>query len=327
MNLLKIFSNINVDTKTLSYADIKVLYSLCLKIACGYIAKVHSDKFCSKNRWNDNIDDVASDAIVPLFIQNEHGTIHIINSYNHWNSKILTENDARFFLSRLVWSRVEQRMAKVLKERDPIFNKIHKTLMNCIDGEVYKKQTFFGKAYFVRGSADEIFAPVINYDDFNELPAAIFYKKRSKLLEELFNFIASHTIYFPAIPVNILVNRIKVLYAGGIEITNNVHPICEQEIDLNNVLKKCLLDVEEKLKTKYCSTNKLNEEECELIANTFYQVSLDLKNGGMKGSLFSYMNDVDKSIRNDEFYSKYHGIVNYLFKSFKADIEEFINYE
>ena len=327
MNLLNIFSNINVDTKTLSYTDIKILYSLCLKIAGGYIAKVHSDKFCSQNRWNDTIDDVASDCVVPLFINNEQDTLHIIHSYNNWNSKILTENDARFFISRLVWNRVEQRMAKVLKERDPVFNKIHKTLTNCIDGSSYKKLTFFGRAYFVRGSVDEIYAPVIDHDEFNNFPSSIFYKKRNSLLEELFNFITQNTVCFPAIPVNILVQRIKLLYASENKLTNNVHPIYEQEIDLKDVLKKCLLSIDEDLKTKYYSTNKLNAEECKLINNTFYQISLDLKNGGMKGSLFSYMKDVDNSIESDEFYSKYHGIVNYLFKGFKSDIEEFINYE
>lgn len=327
MELLNLISRINEETKTLPYKDIKDLYSLCVKIACGYLAKVHIDKFSSQNKWNDTIDDVASDCIVPLFVRNENDTLQIIHSYNNWNSKILTENDARFFISRLVWNRVEQRMAKVLKERDPIFNKIHKTLQNCVDGIDFKKLTFFGRVYFVRGSTEEIFSPVIDYEDFNNLPVNIFYKRRKSLLDELLNYLSQNTIYYPAIPVNMLVNRIKTIFACENNNLPDMHPQYELEIDLNTVIKNCLDNVERNLNLKYFITNKLNKNECDIINKVFYQISLDIRNGGMKGGLFSYMKSVDNGIENDLFYKKYHGIVNYLFKSFKMEIEEFIKYE
>ena len=43
-----------------------------------------------------------------------------------WNDSIDSEGSANYFLSRIIWRRVDQTVTKLYKENDPVFDKILK---------------------------------------------------------------------------------------------------------------------------------------------------------------------------------------------------------
>lgn len=314
-----------VSTSDLSRKEINYLIEISYRISISFLKTKFKNKIIFITYNESNIEDIAMNSIVSLFIKNTNGKIGIARSLEKWDDSLETESDCMYFLSRIIWRRVDQTIIKILKERDPIFEKILKTLNVCINNTELKKIRYFGTVLILENNNTQVCKEVINDDEFNLLPEKLFGNKQSELFRNIFEYLKINTDFYPAIPLNMLVKRVKSFYfSNKIEypyITENSY----HELSLNEIVEDSLSNIREKLDIYYVSKNKLCSKDAENIYAAFNIISKDMLNGGMHDSLYCYLKDFDKSLTRETFYSKFHPIMNYLLTLFKDNIAEKIH--
>lgn len=296
-------------------------------ISISFLKAKFSSKLSSLSLDGNGLEDLAMDAIVPLFVKNKEGVLGISWALQKWNDPILNDVDADYFLSRIIWRRVDQSVTKLLKERDPIFAKILKTLNFCISTNEYRKERYFGTVFVIKASTTSklIDAPVINEENFYMIPNNFFGDKQTNLFEKIFTFLEEQTEYFPAIPLNLLVQSVKNYHSGNTEINSQYDFSMSDQLFLNNIVEDALGGIKEKLDVYYVSKNKMSPSEAEMIYASFTDISEDLLAGGMYGSLFSYLKHQNPNLTKEIFYSKYNNRVSYLLSLLKKDLAENIS--
>jgi len=302
--------------------DINRLAEYCISIALGYLKSKKRKKYFNLGEDGLSLEDLAIDAVVPLFVKAGNGKIGLVNSLDNWVGEIATEAEADFFINRVVWNRAEQTIAISLKERDPFFAKIADTINASIRNHGFKKITFLGTFYIVKKEVKELEANLIPAKEFNELPLSLFAKKQAKLLNDLLSFISKDNVWFPAIPFNLLVKRIKEFYSKDFTGTNNNAGNSAETLNINEILSEAKEDLLNNIQIKYLKKGKLNESECKAIEKAFDNIIIDMKNGGMSAGLYGYLKLEMNGLSSEDFYENYHGIMNYLLKDFKKGIVE-----
>ena len=277
-----------------------------------------------KSLQNDILtyDDIAMTAIIPLFLENKDGEIGIKSSISKWEDKLETESDCEFFLSRIIWRRVDQAVTKILKERDPFFEKIIKTLNVCVNTTELKKIRYFGTVFILENQFCRITKHVIDEEEFNLIPEKLFKFRQSKLFLNIFDYIKKNTDFSPAIPFNLLVKRIKKSYFSDNNFQSGFTYNEFEEISLQEIVNNGLIEIKEKLEIYYVTKNKIGQEDADFIYAAFINISKDMLNGGMQDSLFCYLKDFNPTLTREIFYIKYHNIMNYLLSQFKNNIYE-----
>jgi hypothetical protein len=303
-----------------SRIELNYLIAKSYTISVSFLKAKFSNNLTFLKSGEYTLEDIAMDAIVPLFVENSSGEIGLKRSLSQWNDKIESECDANYFLTRVIWKRVDQTVTKILKERDPIFEKILKTLKVCIQNNNYKKTRYFGTVYVLEDSDKKIEGRVIDEESFNKIPAAYFGYKQSELFDRLFEYIKSSTDCCPAIPLNLLVKRIKHNYTDEFAHSQDFINKTEENIHLKDLMDSSLENVKEKLDVYYVANNKLSRDDAELIYQSFNDISKDMLNGGMHDGLYSYLKYHKSSLSREDFYSDYHHIMKYLFNRFKSKI-------
>lgn len=266
------------------------------------------------------VEDVAMDSITQLFVKNSNNELGIKKTLLNWNDNIDSEADADYFIHKLVWSRIEQTITKIIKDRDPIFSKIHKTLSICINKFNYNKINHLGTIYIVQDNNTNIQGTVIDEKFFDSIPESIFELKQNKLCDALFSIIVNESDNFPAIPFNDLIKRIKKHHFIQYKNSQTFFSESEENIHYGRIIENSIETLTTKIENFYVAKEKISGEEAELIKASFNDISKDLMNGGINSSLFSYLKYQKNTLTKDEFYSKYHHIMNYLFSEFKKNI-------
>ena len=80
------------------------------------------------------------------------------------------------------------------------------------------------------------------------------------------------------------------------------------------------------LEEKYINKNKITAKEGNKLKSSFNKMITDVQNGGLTGSLYSYLKNEMPNLERENFYKKYHGIVNYLYKDFIRELSKNWNY-
>ncbi|MBI9070078.1 MAG: hypothetical protein JEY94_00675 [Melioribacteraceae bacterium] len=322
INLKKILERLEVEQNNTNELNILINYSI--KIALANLKTKYRNKV--KNYSQTELYDISMDSIVSLFIKNPRGELVILDSAKKWKLGLNDHSDVDYFLHKIVWKSVQQTVYNIYKENDPVFDKINKTISTCINANNYSKTNYNGIIFVTKGENCKIDGKVIDEDEFLIIPAEYFLPKQEKLLEGLLNYISGELNYFPAIPFNLMIKRIKLLnqefYSGFYEIYD---PHISSKISIDEILVKCKSKLIKQLDVGYLNKNKLTTEECRAFNGAFDLIVIDLKNGGLHSSLYEYLSSEIKNLTKDDFYSKYHQIMNYLLKDFKLNIKEMLN--
>ena len=319
-NLYFIISRIKNDTFT--NKDISQLIDYCIKTAISFLRNNYKTRINSNLFSEESISDLAIDSIIPLVVKNNEGILGIKKSILTWDEEIKNEIDAQFFISKLIWKRADQTITKLLKEKDPFFEKIIKTLNFCISKNNIKKIRYFGTVYVVEENVKELPGNLIKFEDFSKIPVEFFGFKQIVLFEKLLEHIKTKTEYFPAIPLNLLVKRVKEFYLSSRQISISEYSYINNAFVYEDILKNELSSLQNRINTFYIPNSKLTKKDAELIMASFRDISKDMLNGGISGSLFDYLKNREESLTSEQFYSDYHSIMNCLFKNFKNRILE-----
>lgn len=298
--------------------SINELVEKCFKISKAYLClnqkKIHKLLYIN----GLDVDDVAIDSIAGMFVKDEKGKFKFLaNSFNSWQPPVETEEDASFFLNKVVAKRVEQHIISLLKEADPFFSKILDSLNYLIKKNGLKKINYLGCIYIVECESGIYERKLIDNADFEKIPMRFLLGK--DILQQLFQYLRNSDEFSPAIPLNLLIHRIKELNLSNPQINNHTNdPFAQFEV--KEVLRKGLNSVSEKLKDSYLQKGKLCPEDIASINKTFGDISDDLKDGGINRGLYEYLHTHMVNLSPDEYHLKYQNIVEYLMKVMKNTI-------
>lgn len=291
------------------------LVEKCYKIAFHYMSINIRKIFKKIANEGDTIEELSIEAITPLFLITENEQLQICNTYCKWKNNISSEQDALYFLNKIISKRVNQHITHILKKSDPFFAKIYDSLNYFIKKDGLKKQNYFGTIYIVD---KKISGKVINNQAFEELPATLFVS-RDNLVHNIMNFMEDETEYFPAIPMNALVKRIKHLSFEGNARTESI-PGHLLKYELKEMVDAGLKDAFNKLEYSYSRNNKLNSNEIRSFEMTLNDMAMDLKDGGLKPGLYEYLKLNMPELNSEQFHQKYQNILEYLLKVLKKKV-------
>lgn len=306
----------------LNKADLNLLIEVCTRISYIYLKKKYTLSLYKLPPGSD-LQEIAVDAIVTLFTKNNEQILGLKAALLKWNLPVLCEAQAQFFIHKVVFSRVEQHLCLFMKESDPFFGKILKTLNYYIKYQNFRRQHYFGTVYIV---ADEtvISGRVISPEDFFSLNDSLFFEEKKKLISHLLEYLRKETDYYPAIPLLALTRKLKHIRIDEY-IKTTEHENTEQELFVKQITQNALELCLKKLEDSYLKKGKINLTEYNWFREALQEITLDLCNGGVNNSLYDYLKRYCVNLDKTVFYKNYHQILDYMLRYLKNKIADRLN--
>lgn len=264
--------------------------------------------------------ELAIDAIAPLFERDETGMfIKLIKPFDEWNPKIETEEQATFFLNRLVAKSTEKYASELLRQSDPFFSKILDSINYLIEKNNYLKKQIIGTTYIVENENLVKIGALPDSKFINELPIELFNDNKNAV-SKIFDYIKANTDKTPAIPLNALVMKIKQVTASNFIFIDSTSNGNESEID--SIVNKALYITFTKMQETYISKGKLELIEAEGIKKAIESIVFDMRDGGINPGLHKYFLEQFSELKFEDYRDRYQNIFEYLFKVLKKEIAE-----
>ncbi len=265
--------------------------------------------------------ELALEAIASMFELDENQRfIGIIKALEKWNPPVSNENQAKFFISKLVEKKIEQHISRLLRQSDPFFSRILDKLNYFIKKNNLKKVNYLGNVYITSADCDLLQGKIIKEEDFFKLPLSLF-TYGENMFENIFSYLKNETSFTRAIPLNLLIFRLKASESSLFEVAESTSDYIEQQ-NVDSIVDKALNETLKKLNNSYLSKGKIKQSDANLFANILRDIAEDMKNGGVNPGLFKYFLKHDENITPDIYSSNYKNIIEYLFKIFKQNISE-----
>ena len=290
------------------------------KIAESYIRYNYSriKKFVHPQK--SSFSNIAMEAITPLFLDSNNNQYVIVDLIKNWNPPIKSEEEALFFLNKVISNRIEQHISLKLRESDPLFSKLLNSMNYLIRRGGYNKVNYLGKVYITESTNKKIDWIVIDDSEFHKIPSYLFHEKKV-LFQSLFEYLKTETKYFPAIPLNELIFKLKHINQSDFVYKNSNQDVIGQ-IEANETVDSGLKYVENKLKSSYYNKNKLDQEEYKNFKKALNILATDLRDGGVSTNLYDYMHPHFENLSKDTYQQNYHNIFEYLVKLFKNKVSD-----
>jgi hypothetical protein len=302
-----------------STGELNIFIERLFKIGESYLNHRYSRIKNLVNSSHDTLEEIAIEAIAPLFQNaNYNNHFNIVDDIRNWNPPINSENESLFFLNKIISNRMEQHISLMLRESDPFFSKILDSVNYLIRTGGYKKVSYLGKVHITEPDNTNINWIVITDEEFHKIPTYLFCESKT-LLKSLFYFIKAETQYFPAIPLNELIFKLKHINLSDYYSSDSVNDISDR-IEISEILNSALSFTEDKLKSSYLENGKLTTEEYESLKRALKTLAADLSDGGINPSLYKYLAPYISELTKEEYQRKYHNILEYLVKQLKGKI-------
>ncbi|MBX3006800.1 MAG: hypothetical protein KF816_02115 [Melioribacteraceae bacterium] len=296
----------------------------CVKIASICLRSHHLSDCTRFSNQGLTLEDIAFDAVSPLFIKrNCESELPLKRALLNWDKPIDSEQEAYFFLSQLIGSRVEQEISKKLKEADPFFGKILRSINYTIEKRGYSKTPYFGVIHVVENSSVIVNQLPPEPEFIESLQNELFRLSNDQIVSSLFEFIKNETDYFPAIPLNALVKRIKEFHAHYFDSLHSSNEIkIDEKMDVEHITNTSLEQTITRLNDFYFYKGKINAEEAIVYESVLKNYADDLKDGGVSRGLYEYFNTHMSDLTREDFYKKYYQNLDYLIRLLKKGISE-----
>lgn len=300
-----------------SQAGVNHLIDVSYKLALYKIKKNFHRIITLKNKWDLSVEDMAMEGVSNLFVTNsKREMMNIRCSLISWNEPIRDNKEAVSFLNKMVSSSVDQYINRMFREADPFFSKVLDGINFTIKHNHYKKQNYFGSVYIVKKFCGEIPGNIIGYEEFLKIPVNLK-KTKKDLLCWYFDYLEQNTSFFPAIPLNTLIEK---LLGHNRNSTDNVlikAPSPFNRISTDDIIACSLTEITSKFQTSYIDKKKLTSEDAEIISAAMADIALDLREGNSIGSLPGYIKMYKDDLSKEEYRIVYQNIFEYLVKTFK----------
>lgn len=292
----------------------------CVKISRNYLSLKYY-KFSKQIPQTElELEDIAIEAIALLFLTNESNELfNLKRAYESWEPPIQSETDVLYFLNKIIQNRVEQHIVSILKNSDPQFTQIFNALNYQIRKNNYEKQSIFVTVYIVKKVLQKFEKPLINHEEFEQLEFRDF-RKDKNLLQNIFSYLEKSKKYTLAIPLNLLIYKLKSLNEGKLARDSIIDESFEK-VSLNEIIEQSITTTHQKLCTTYLKKNKLSEKEVELFKAAIIDLGNDLKDGGISEGLYKYLKEHSPKLTREKYFDKYQNILEYLLKTLKSEIK------
>ncbi len=317
----KHYNIINLLIEIDSQISLNSLIETCHKIALSYLHCNYRKIYKFLQNEELSFEEFALDAIALLFVrEKEDQNISIKTSFNNWQPAIKTEEDALYFLNKIVACRIEQHIYSLLKEEDPFFSKILDSVNYLIKSQGYRKSQSLGKTYIIK-SDDEISDTLfISQQEFENLPAHLF-TNRKELFSNLINYLQTETRFVSAIPLNDLIYKLKHINFSEYVLIESSE-ITRKQFEIDEIIDFALKSALKKLDNSYTVKGKLSNSESNSIKSALTDISSDLKNGGINPGLYDYLSHYIKDLSKEAYKDNYHNILEYLVRVTKSVIAD-----
>jgi hypothetical protein len=321
-SIFNTLNNIRFGKATRS--EINHIIELSHNYACTYLKYRYKNLNTVLLAEDVTIKELGIDAIAPLFERDENGLfIKLIKAFNEWNPKIESEEQAVFFINKIVAKSVEKYVSNLLRESDPFFSKILDSVKYLIEKNGYGKKQILGTTYIVdyKESVEEWSIEIKNLPDRNfieELPFSVF-NSAQNVVSKIFEFIKTETENAPAIPLNALVIKLKQVSASSYIYKDSV---TENNSEVNSIVEKAVEKTFYKLQESYIDKNKIVRSEGEQIKKAIEKIAFDMQDGGINVGLHKYLMEQMTNLSFDEYKIRYQNTFEYLYKTLKNGIAE-----
>jgi len=183
----------------------------------------------------------------------------------------------------------------------------------------YKRLSHFGTIYIVREDVTVISGKVISDNDFNRIPTSIF-SDRENLINNLFDYIEDKLNYSPAIPLNLLILRLKESSSSLFVVKESSTEQIEER-DIESIVSSALESTFAKI-SEYVIKGKISENEEIIFRKTLSYIVIDLKDGGINKGLFMYFILNWEGLSKEVYEEKYHNKLEYFVRILKSNIAE-----
>ena len=262
-------------------------------------------------------EEMAIDAIAPLFERDDSGTlVRIKKAFLKWNPKIETEEQAYFFINSIVAKSTEKYVADLLRDSDPFFSKILDSLNYLVEKQGYIKKQILGTTYIIENKIIKL-GTLPSTQFVYELPLSLFANPQ-KMLKDIFTYINDNSDNTAAIPLNALTIKLKKIRSFNFEMNELIG--FNSEVEIETVISNAIEVAYNKLEDSYLMKNKIDEVESRAIKKALYNISKDLRDGGINPGLHKYLIEEFPSLRFSDYRMKYQYIFEYLFKVLKKEI-------
>lgn len=304
-----------------SQQSVNNLVEICFKIALNHLRFNYKKVQRIILRDEISLEDIAIDSITSLFERDQPGCFkNILEPFNSWEPPIKTEEEALFFLTKLVQKRADQHISHLLRESDLLFSKLADSVNYLLKKYSYRKTSYFGTIFIINSETENISGKTIPIEEFEKLPAKLFTGKKN-FLQNIFLYLNSETSYVSAIPFNALIHKLKEL---NIALYNISESTTEQNdnIEINSIVAQALNKTIQKLDDTYISKEKLSMDEGEKFRKALMDISRDIKDGGVNPGLYKYLLAHIQALDEETYKQKYHNILEYLLKVLKQNIAD-----
>lgn len=306
-----------IDSQSLLNKVMEISYRIAIKYLHAH--RLNISKLINKEDLT--LQELAMDCLVELFLkETDQEETSIQKTFSNWKPAIETEEDCLYFLNRIVASRVEQHIFRLLKEEDPFFSKLLDSVNYIVQTNNFCKIHFLGKIFITENDSENFEKNFITSDEIEKFPAAIFQNKKT-LLKDLFSYIKDETDFNPAIPLNDLINRLKHINFSEY-LVNEFVSNENKKLEVNEIVEEGVKSALKKLNYSYVEKGKLDADEREAFESALKEMANDLSDGGINPGLYHYLLPYLPGLSEIDYKTKYHNILEYLLKVMKNNIAE-----
>lgn len=310
----------SVEKCSYSAKQVNLLIELAHHYSYLYLSHHYKNQYKNLLSEDVTLSELAIDAIAPLFERDENGRfVKLETAFKNWHPPIETEEQAAFFLNKIVAKSVEKYVSEILRNSDPFFSKILDSITYICTKQSISKKQIIGTTYLVEDNKNLKIGSLPDSTFINNLPSHYFYDLNITI-STIFEHIKANTDKAVAIPLNAFVQKIKQVRSAEMNLKTTVKPDLNFEVDA--IVEKALSSTLNKLRDSYGRKGKLSEQEVTGIEQALHNIAFDLKDGGINTGLHKYLMEQLKDISFEEYKCKYQNTLEYLFKVLKKEIAD-----
>ncbi|MCU7492695.1 MAG: hypothetical protein ACM3UR_10420 [Bacteroidota bacterium] len=330
----KIINTLEIlEKENITPGELNELAKFCCNISYMFVIKNRNKITPCFLGGEYNYKDFAISAVTPLFLRNQQNEYSIRTAFKNWGSPISTQSEAIAFLHKLIKSRVEQHLSESIRNSDPYYIKLQRTIYHFARKQNFRIIKHSGKTYFAKPDVTFACRKFIDEEAFESIPYYLLSNDET-ILREIAAFLESETDFVPAIPVNILIRRLRYLrgdeeYDCEVNPGDNSEAITESRINymddsihVNDMISYAISKSAAKLDKFYLGKNKLNSHEAGSLKAAIADMAWDIKHGFSCHGLHSYLDTHMESLSREDYEQKYQNILEYLLKTIKTTIAQ-----
>lgn len=302
------------------------LFEIFIEVARYRVRFVSKIKYFSLERNEISMDEIALESVTNLLSNNENDFLEYLrNTFCNWDPPIVKEEDAAYFVSKIIDQSIYQTIARKYSEIDPLFAKILKEIRRADASKfkVFKKLETEFIAY--KELKEKKVYNIIPQDELlllrpESLPNNNYIKG---WIEQIFIAIDEFTEYDPILPINSLALKIKFEFTAAQKIDINIFPDPETQIMIKEGILISLNKIERKLKNLQNKKTKYNERLVTLFREAINDIAYDLLEGESIKNYYRYLKKHDKNLSMKDYRENYRAQFEYLIKLLKQEIAHY----